>query len=199
MPRADGCPFFLVQTARGGRGTTRQDATQLSWAAARPGWSCVLGLATSERASGAPFHRSLAWLSSQVDATSPSPTYGLANLAPLGAHPIMRRIMEFGCGAGGCCSAAPAPPELFAEWQCLLGDLKPHLGPRARQGFARMEMQPAAGCSGRTTMGFLLAVAVLLSACARVCSAMTDSQDSEYYHAFTRLLSDTTVLFSHLM
>jgi len=40
---------------------------------------------------------------------------------------------------------------------------------------------PAAGCSGSgRTMGFLLAVAVLLSACARESLAMTNSQDSEY-------------------
>jgi hypothetical protein len=105
--------------------------------------------------------------------------------------------MEFGCGAGGCCSAAPPSRAFCAEWQCLLGDLKPHLGPRARQGcFARME-PPAAGCSGRT-MGFLLVMAILLSACARESLAMTDSQDSEYtMHSLSCF--QILVLFSSLV
>ncbi|CAD6203512.1 unnamed protein product [Miscanthus lutarioriparius] len=43
---------------------------------------------------------------------------------------------------------------------------------------------PAAGCSGSgRTMGFLLAVAVLISACARECLAMTDSQDTSVLRA----------------
>jgi hypothetical protein len=62
------------------------------------------------------------------------------------------------------------------------------------QGSARTE-QPAAGCSRRTTMGFLLAVAVLLSACAQQCLGTTDSQDSEYHAFFTCFQIDTVLFF----
>lgn len=90
--------------------------------------------------------------------------------------------MEFGCGAGGCCSAAPPTSFLLSGSVRWAG--RPKTAPRGRdlgmQGSARTE-QPAAGCSRRTTMGFLLAVAVLLSACAQQCLGTTDSQDSEYH------------------
>lgn len=107
--------------------------------------------------------------------------------------------MEFGCGAGGCCSAAPPTSFLLSGSVRWAG--RPKTAPRGRdlgmQGSARTE-QPAAGCSRRTTMGFLLAVAVLLSACAQQCLGTTDSQDSEY-HTMHFSLAFRSIPFSSLL